>query len=122
MLMCALDPSWITLTLRTITRDHKNLQRVAIDASDTTHEAVFDHDQPIHPGEVLGDTAYKGWLELDGLLAQLWESHSICLEVLYDEFDSVDENGARSWMECLLPEVMGKGKAELVGIGSGWVW
>jgi hypothetical protein len=122
MLMCILDPSWITLTLRTITRDHKDLKRIAIDASEAVHEAVSDDERFIYPLDVVGDTAYESWLELDDLLAQLWESHSICLEVLYDGSDLADENRVRGWMRYLLPEVVGKGKVKFVMIGTGWVW
>ena len=107
---------WITAILRTITRDHKNLQRITIDASDVLNEAEFDDTLFADPSDILGRTTYERWLELDHLLAQLWESHSICLEVLYGgALPLTDENIPRSWIRRVLPVVVGKGRAKLIG-------
>jgi hypothetical protein len=97
--------------LRTITRNHKNLQRITIDASNVADSDDFHSASPV---EVLGPTTCEGWLELDHLLAQLRESHSITLEITYGPDLSVDEDSARSWMGSLLPVVVGKGMAKLV--------
>ena len=109
--------SWVTSTLQTITHDHRNLQRLAIDASVVLRE--FENTPTSDTRDILEETTYREWLELDSLLAGLWESHSISLKVLYDQYVEMDEDEARARMETLLPEVMGKGRAELVSfIGS----
>lgn len=108
------DPGWITSTLRTITCDHGNFQRLTIDATDVL--ATFRNANLIDLVDILGETTYEEWLELDDLLARLWESHSTCLEVQYNSVKGLEmeEDRAVSWMTCLLPEVMRKGRAKLV--------
>ena len=63
-------------------------------------------------GDAIGERTYAGWLELDGVLAQLWETHSIRPEVYYDIISpSADDEiispcvDGRRWMESLLPGV-----------------
>ena len=109
---CDLDPGWITLTLETITREHRNLQLVNIDVSDVLLDINIDDADP---EDVLGQDTYGRWMELNLLLARLCESHSISLELWYDARDVMDEDDARSLLECLLPKVMGKGGVELIG-------
>ena len=110
MFRCNLDPGWITSTLRTITRDHRNLQLVKIDVSDV----LFDiDDDGANIEDFLKRNVHERWLELDLLLAQLCESHSISLEVSCDAYRMVDEDDAGSLLEYLLPEVMGKGKVKI---------
>ena len=121
-LTCVLDPGWITLTLKTITRDHRNLQLITLDASEvlTVLQDNYDDDHPTTPVDVLGQNMFNSWIELDLLLAKLSESHSFNLEVLYDLYDVMpDEDQARSWAECLLPEFMGKGRVKLVRLAGG---
>ena len=121
-LTCVLDPGWITLTLKTITRDHRNLQLITLDASEvlTVLQDNYDDDHPTTPVDVLGQNMFNSWIELDLLLAKLSESHSFHLEVLYDLYDVMpDEDQARSWAECLLPEFMGKGRVKLVRLAGG---
>jgi hypothetical protein len=116
MIECCLEPEWITSTLRSITRNHRNLQRVIIDAADAAIEAEIGDGDTTDPAEALGKTTLERWLELDDLLAQLRDSHSIRLEVLYGEPMAMDESDARIWMSCLLPAVaIGKGGANLIG-------
>ena len=112
MFLCNLDPGWITSTLKTITRDHRNLQLVGIDASDVLFGIVTDDGDP---EDALGQDIYGGWLELDLLLAQLRESHSISLEVSYNAHGMMIEDDAKSLLEYVLPEVMGKGRVKLIG-------
>ena len=65
--------------------------------------------------EAVGGIAYPEWLELDCLLAQLHESHSIRLKVLYNVPFDTDGSRERRRMEVLLPEVMTRGIVDLVG-------
>ena len=60
-----------------------------------------------------GETAYQGWSELDRLLVQRCESHSICLKVLYIPHIDIDGRKKRSRMKTLLPEMGTRGLAGL---------
>ena len=115
---CRIDPGWITLTLNTLTRDHRNLQLVAIDASgvlSTIRFAINDVDaNSADPRDILGQDRFKKWLELDLLLAGLCESRSISLEIPYEADYLMDDDDAKSWLKRLFPEVVGKGRAELI--------
>ena len=110
------------MTLKTITRDHRNLQLITLDASEvlTVLQDNYDDGNPTTPVDVLGQNMFNSWIELDLLLAKLSESHSFNLEVLYDLYDVMpDEDQARSLVECLLPEFMGKGTVKLVRLAGG---
>ena len=99
------------MTLRTITHNHTMFKRIRISTfygSDHTPGGLDDIRDRI------GESAYQEWLELDRLLVQLLESHSICLEIMYDEFVEGAERKKRSRMNILLPEVMRRGTAGLV--------
>ena len=78
--MCLLRPGWILATLKTVTCDHRKLKRITL--------AVFSL-RGLHDSEgvehVVGEGVYQQWLELDRLLIQLCESHSIRLERRLDE-------------------------------------
>ena len=75
----------------------------------------IDSSNIIH---AIGETTYRAWLELDRLLAQLSESHSIRPEILCDVPVSVYRKEARGSMEILLPELMKRGLVEVEMMGS----
>lgn len=52
---------------------------------------------------------FRSWPELDHLLAQFRESHSIHAEILYDVPFSMNEEEARSFVEGLSPELARRG-------------
>ena len=111
--MCESDPQWITAALQTVTHDHRNLRRVSILVSEMLHahnSRSIDSSNIIH---AIGETTYRAWLELDRLLAQLSESHSIRPEILCDVPVSVYMKEARGSMEILLPELMKRGLVEV---------
>ena len=104
-LVCLLQPGWVFRTLRTVTQNHRELEWITL--------SVFSSWGLSNRNDVRGaveETTYLAWLELDRLLAQLHESHSIRLKVLYD----VDESRERRRMKVLLPEVMTRGIVDLV--------
>ena len=104
-LVCLLQPGWVIRTLRTVTQNHRELEWITL--------SVLSSWGLSNRNDVRGaveETTYLAWLELDRLLAQLHESHSIRLKVLYD----VDESRERRRMKVLLPEVMTRGIADLV--------
>lgn len=114
MFSCKYNPQWITLALRTITSDHRNLQCIGIDTTGVlaTLDYIF-----IHPREFrdsLREPACQGWLELDRLLVQLWESHSVHVEVYYSENASRSDRVTRRCAEDLLRETRKIGAVEMV--------
>lgn len=89
---------WITMALQTITPDHKDLRDISIYALYClTHSCVGIK-------QTLGEATCMQWLDLDRLLIQLWESHSILPTV---GCARLGEQGEA--MECcigfLLPEI-----------------
>ena len=106
-----LHPRLLLTTLRTVACDHRELEQITLtmlslrglnDPEDITHEVA--------------DTTYQEWLELDYILAQLNESHSIRLKVVRYNF-RIDPDGSRERrrMNVLLPEAMTRGMVDLVG-------
>ena len=106
-------PHWIVMALRTITPDHRQLQRVSIVVHNKLYRTSASYTNPPHAMHIVGETSYREWLELDRLLAQLCESRSICLEILLIPALSVDTNRVNSIVEGLLPELMTRGLARL---------
>ena len=103
------DPQWITMALRTIPYGHRNLQRISIDISMLGVLMVGFLD-PANFLRVIGETNSSMWLEIDQLLGQLYESHSICLEVL-SQF--MEAERVPRYMEPLLPKTMARGMFNL---------
>ena len=104
--------------LRTITLNHRNLNRISVHLSRLLYDLIPDLSDPTNPGRGIGGEIHAEWLEFDRLLVQLWESHSICPRVLYTVPPRVDGERARSIMENLLPETTTRAIVDLVGAGS----
>ena len=105
-----LRPTLLLTTLRTVTRDHRELERITLRVISS---------KGLREGEdvryAVGESTYQGWLELDRLLAQLNESHSFRLKVLRYKFHTdSDGSGERRRMGILLPEVTARGIVDLV--------
>ena len=96
------SPRWATSTLRTITQNHGNLQRISLEI----HWGFYARhaDNPADLRDKFGETIYQGWLELDAVLAQLWESHSIHSELVHFVPGWAEGRGAGRLVESLLPE------------------
>ena len=110
-LICLLRPGWVLRTLRTVTQNHRELEWITLSVLSN-----WGFSQRNDVRGAVGETTYLEWLELDRLLAQLHESHSIRLKVLYD----VEESRERRRMKVLLPEVMTRGIVDLVE-ERGWI-
>ena len=104
-----MSSGWILATLRTVTQNHKELESIKLTVSDSL--GLNDLEGVRRVG---GETACQEWLELDRLLVQLCESHSIRLEVLYNPRRDMFGRRKRSRMKTLLPEVA-MGLADLAG-------
>jgi hypothetical protein len=98
-----LNPQWVTTTLRTVTPDHRGLRQISLDFS------IGARFQYANPGGA-EEAVRTQWSELDHLLTQLWESHSIRPKVLYN----IPPQRARIRVGALLPETMTRGIVDLV--------
>ena len=95
---------WLINTLRTVTRDHKELEEITLDMRweyDSDQEGIMD---------AVGEAGYQEWLEVDHLLIQLCESHSIRLSL---GLDAMGEDEERSPWNILLPGVMARRVVDL---------
>ena len=106
------DLLWVALTLRTITRDHRNLQRISLEAS--CYAQFVDVDDPADLRDAIGETLYQGWLELNDVLVQLWESHRIRSEVVYEIPRGIRGRRAAHPVKSLLSRAMARGVVRLV--------
>ena len=91
-------PAWVTAALRTITPEHRDLRRILIFEAHLSTFVGFGATVPVVGEQTLGE-----WLELDRVLAQLWEAYStppkiMCRAPLWREIP------ARDLMGRLLPE------------------
>ena len=111
------NPRWIIPTLRTVSPDHENLQQISLDISFISLDRDTRRMDPVGFKDAIGGAAWRGrgWSELDLLLAQLREAHSIRPEVTYTVSSWVDLKRARSWVERFLPEVSTRGIVDLIG-------
>lgn len=100
-----LFPEWITASLQTITRNHRDLQKITIDISFPLFILDPEHnlDEMVWP--INKEIVCQGWLEFDHVLSELQESHTIQLKVRYDRPDRMDTTRARNFARELLPEV-----------------
>lgn len=110
VLVCrSADPKWITVTLRSITDDHKHLQQIILDAS-----CMFDILDILWPDCVtpagvrleIGKPAYREWMKLDRFLCRLLGSRSIQLKVRYEVPAPFSKREAKRCIKSLLPKVM----------------
>ena len=108
--VCEVDPQWVSPALQTVTPNHRNLQRVLITVSDVLYCLRLCHStSPAHVTSAIGESIYRGWLELDRVLARLRESHSVCLEITYEVPSWMDGTRARGFMGSLFPELTVRG-------------
>lgn len=112
--VCHLDPKWIAGSLRTITHNHRDLKWIRIDIPHAFDRSGSGLNDLIRLTHAAGEGVYQRWLELDRILAQLQESHSIRLTVYYDPPTGMSRARVRGYMSNLLPVVMTRGIVELV--------
>ena len=109
-----LDPRWVAATLRTITHSHRNLQQILPEIQWKHNVQRIDASNPADLRDEIGETLYRGWLELDEVLSQLLESHAIHSEVACIIRGEADERQAGYQMGCLLPKAMMRGVVDLI--------
>jgi len=89
---------WVTALLRTITPEHRDLRQISISMDDYSASVMVGADVRREIGDQI-----RGWLELDRLLVQLWESHSIRPKILCCRPLSLEET-MTDLVGWLLPE------------------
>ena len=102
-------PEWVTTALRTITPNHRDLLQISISAAYYPTIVMFNTDDVIQGAE--GQTTRR-WLELDQLLAQLWELNSTPPKIVCHAL-SWKEKNVRDLMGRLLPEATVGGTVNL---------
>jgi len=99
---------WITEALRTITSEHRDLQQITIYVPRSLSTPSYDNSTGLSLRVIS-----RRWPDLDHLLVQLWESHSIRPRVGYEwlreEGEPTDDCSG-----CLFPEIMKRGIVDLV--------
>lgn len=95
----SLGVEWVAMILRTITPKHQNLRQISIyvrfDSGLTSTGADVR--------QVVGEQIVGEWSDLDRLLVQLWESHSIRPKIISTTPN--EEQGTKDCILCLLPEI-----------------
>jgi len=99
---------WVTALLRTITPEHRDLRQITISVANYSTSVILGADVRREIGD-----QNLWWLELDRLLAKLWESHSIRPQILYHTPPSW-EGAMIDLVGWLLPETTGRGIVNLV--------
>ncbi|KAF9644813.1 hypothetical protein BDM02DRAFT_843031 [Thelephora ganbajun] len=100
----SLNIAWITLVLQTISPGHRDLRQISIHVRRAPVLATVDDDKR----QAIGGQ----WLNLDRLLVQFWESHSIRTKVVCE----TPGQGVGEHIGRLLPEVTKRGTIDLVEV------
>ena len=95
---------WVVKALQTITPKHRDLRRVVIDIPRNYTLASLGANGE----QAIGESVYEQWPDLDRLLVQLWESHSIRPKVVCTAGHDVED-----FIGSLLPEIMRRGVVDV---------
>ena len=100
----SLDVEWITMALRTVTPEHRDLRQISI------RVPCFStlHAVDAYLGQAIGETTRRQWSDLDHLLVRFWEARSIRPIVVCRRSRRTNKD-MRDRIEGLLPEVVGRG-------------
>ena len=99
---------WITMALHTIVPEHRDLQQITICLPYDPNLSGAGADV----GRIAGDLILGQWLELDHLLAQLWESRSMRPKILYFAPRGMEKD-VTDCVRCLLPGITEGGIIDL---------
>ena len=105
---------WVAMALRTVTRDHGNLQQISLRTHWESYGMNLLIEELADIARVAEETSHPGWLELDNLLAQLWESYSIRPRLIYPVPAWMNRRKAGRRVESLLSGVTGRGTIDLI--------
>ena len=112
------DVRWVTTALETIA-ERRDLQRIEIRAFSSLDNSTLDcaTSDDVELVRAEEERALRQWPDLDALLGQLWESHSIRTKVSFPERGANGEGrGVAYRFEYLLPESTKRGIIDLVRV------
>ena len=102
---------WVVLTLKTITPGHRNFRLISIRLPSMLRR-IIPSDAPLR---IEAGSHGVEWSDLDLLLVQFWESHSIRPKIVCPWSRPVNSTrGAKDLVLYLLPESMKRGILDLV--------
>jgi hypothetical protein len=99
---------WITAALETITWNDHGLQQISIYVDYREISRIAPNVEG-----TIGERTHRWWFDLDRLIVQFWESHSIRSELVCTAQRNEGPD-MRACFERLLPEVTKKGLLEAV--------
>ena len=102
--------TWVLAALRAIITEHRDVQQISV-------HIPFDValvDVNIALGQTVREAIYREWLDLDCLLVQFWESHSVRPKVIPDMTMWRGEQDVKHCVGRLLPEVTKRGVIDLI--------
>ncbi|KAF9646818.1 hypothetical protein BDM02DRAFT_2890061 [Thelephora ganbajun] len=106
----SLRVKWITLALQTITPKHRDLRHILIySPHDLAQVRVSANVR-----QTVGEFFCGQWSELDHVLVQFWESHSVRPMISYYIPLEGEKKETSECLECLLPKITKRGVVDLV--------
>ena len=103
------------MALRTVTCNHEKLRHISLYLPDVPSHPGLDRIDPGNVNHAFEEVMHRQWWELDHLLAQLWESHSIRTKIGYTvSIQGMGKKEMSEYVGCLLPGVTGRGITDLV--------
>ena len=109
-----LGAEWAAMVLRAVTSNHQNLRQITLSLPDLARSPFLHRIDPANVRDALGEAVYSHWLDLDHVLAQLWESHSTRPRILHYTPSGEDWRGPNSCVDGVFPEITRRGIADLV--------
>jgi hypothetical protein len=100
---------WVAAALKTISPEHRDLRQITIHIP--YKSPITGADTDIR--QAIGEADYVQWLNLDRLLVQLWESHSIRPKVAVPTEQAEGTESMRDHVGHLLPEITNRGIIDL---------
>jgi len=104
------------MVLRTITSKHQDLQQITIH---TPYHRCPSTPESENLREAVGEDEYRQWMDLDSLLVQLSESHTIRTKVTHGKENSERKLEMCENMRGLLPKVAESGTIQPGVCGDG---
>ena len=94
---------WVIVTLKTITPKHRDLQEVTISSSILSRLV----GRSIDVKTAVGPISHGQWVDLDIVLVQLWEWHSVRVKIAY--YSGGEGEQVPKLIEEMLPETTRRG-------------
>ena len=107
----SLNSAWITMTLRTVTAEHRSLRQISVYVPCIRG---YWYDRSVISSLYKANPPLR-WSDLDRVLVEFWELRSIPSKVVCSRTKR-GSRGAKDWAEFLVPELMKRGIFDPVDI------